>query len=63
MRYLLTITYIDGINLYKVGLKVHLIYPKIHFTSLIYSHLIFYISQENFNILKSVWYMEKSSVS
>ena len=62
MRYSSPIASINGMDLYKVGIEVHLIRPEVHLTHLVHPHLVLHLSQGHFNIPRSVLYIEKSAV-
>ena len=62
MRHFSPIANIDGIDLYKVDIEVHLIHPEMHSIHLVHPYLVLYLSQGHFNARRSVLYVEKSAV-
>lgn len=62
IKYFLLITNINEINLYVIGIKMYLIYPKVNLTYLIYLYLIFYLGQKYSNSLKNIIYIENSTI-
>ena len=62
MRHFSSIASIKEIDLYKVGIKVYLICPKLHFIYLVNPHLVFYLSKRYFNGPRNILYIEKLAV-